>query len=425
MDILILIFLILLNGVFAMSEIAVISARRARLQQLSNEGNAGARVALELADDPNQFLATVQVGITLVGILAGAFGSAALADQFATFLSRSPLLAPYAPAISLALIVLFITYFSLVIGELVPKRIALLRAESLAALLAPAMRRLSVLAAPVVRVLSFSTELILLAFGIRPGTSSSVTEEEVKLMIEEGTQVGVFEPMEEEMVHQVFLLADQTVADLMTPRTDLVWLNLDDPPGKIQQQIATSHYSQFPVARDNLDHLLGLVHAKDLLAQIVDGQSLAVDAVLQPPIYVPGSVPAFRMLAQFQETHSHVAFVIGEYGELLGLITAHDIVEAIVGDLPEAREEPEIVQRADGSWLVDGRLPIYELKELLDVDELPAEDVQDFRTLGGFVMTYLGRIPAEGDGFDWAGFRFEVVDMDRNRVDKVLINHEL
>lgn len=418
-----LLFLLLLNGVFAMSEIALISARRTRLQQLASEGNTGAAVALDLADKPNQFLATVQIGITLVGILAGALGSATIAGHLAAPLARIPFLTPYSEVISIGLIVLTITYLSLVIGELVPKRLAILRPEWIASLLAPSMRLISRGTAPIVHLLSYSTDGIVRLFGIKSTDSPEMLEEDVKLMIEQGTQTGIFAPIEEKLVRQIFLLGDQTLQDLIVPRTEIVWLDLDAPLSEIQQQISTSHHTRFPVARGSLDDVVGIVLAKDLLVQQLQDRPFNLEAILNLPVFVPATMSALSVLTRFQEAHTQIALVIGEYGELQGLVTVNDILETMVGDLPEsdAEVEPEIVQRADGSWLVDGLLPLHELKALLQQKELPGEDEQEFRTLGGFVMSYLGHVPKVGDCFEWDMFSFEVVDMDGHRVDKVLI----
>lgn len=415
--------LILLNGVFAMSEIAVISARRARLQQLANKNNFGARIALNLAEKPNQFLATVQVGITLVGILAGAVGSATVAQKLAPLLEPLPFLGSYSEAVSIGLVVLVTTYLSLVVGELVPKRIALLRSEWIAARFAPIMHLISIGASPVVRLLSLSTDFIVDRLGIQESAESQVSEEEIKLMIEEGTQEGVIDPIEEELVQQVFLLGDQTLKDLIVPRTEIVWINLEDSKAEIEEKIAGSRHTRFPVARGNLDDVVGIVLAKDLLIQCVQNQTLNVEAAMYPPLYVPATMPALNILERFQSYHTQIALVVGEYGEMVGLVTINDIVEAMVGDLPESEAEVafEIVQRLDGSWLVDGLLPLHELKDLLQQETLPGEDEQGYRTLGGFVMNFLGHVPQESDRFEWGGYRFEVVDMDGHRVDKVLI----
>lgn len=380
-------------------------------------------MALELANTPNQFLSTIQIGITLIGILAGAFGGATLAEELAAELSRVRWLAPYSEAIGVSVVVMGITYLSLVVGELAPKRLALNNAERIASTVAPWMQTLSRVASPVVRLLSLSTELVLRALGMRPSLETPVTEEEIKLMIEQGTQVGVFVPAEQEMVKQVFRLADRTVGALMIPRPEVIWLDPNDSPEEVRRKITASGYSQFPVAQGELDNVLGLVYATDLLTQILDGQLIDLQAALRPALYVPESMLVLDVLERLKETYSQVVLVIDEYGGFQGLITIHDILEAIVGDIPLPDEvaEAEVVQREDGSWLMDGRLLVDELKEIVRLEKLPYEEEARYQTLGGLVMTSLGRVPSTGDNFEWGGLRFEVVDMDGHRVDKVLV----
>ena len=423
LEVLFIILLVLTNAIFALSEMAVVSARKARLQQRAEAGDHGARVALELANAPSRFLSTVQIGITLVGILAGALGGATIAEALAKQLSGLEILAPYSEAIGISIVVLAIAYLSLVIGELVPKRLALNNPERVASMMAPSMRTLSKMVSPIAHVLSLSTETVLRVLGVQASSEQTITEEEIKLMIEQGARSGVFELSEQEMVNRVFRLGDRTVNALMTPRHEITWLDLNDAVEEIQQKIAASGHSCFPVAQDNLDNVLGLAQAKDLLTLSLTGQPFGLAAVLRPALFVPEAMPALEVLERFKETRSHTALVINEYGGLQGLVTIKDVLEAIVGDIPSAGEEaePEIVQRADGSWLVDGRLLTDELKELLQVEKLPNEEAGDYQTLGGFVMTFLGRVPSAGDRFEWAEISFEVVDMDGRRVDKVLI----
>jgi len=420
-EILVLVVLILVNGLFAMAEIAVVSARKTRLQQQAQEGNKRAQVALELANAPNQFLATIQIGITLVGIMAGAFGGATIAEELAGMLEQVPLLAPYSEAIGVGIVVLTITYFSLVIGELVPKRLGLNNAERVAARLAPSMRTLSRLASPLVRLLGLSTDLALRLLRVRPEQEAPVSEEEIKLLLQQGTRAGAFEPAEQEMVEHVFRLGDATVEALMTPRLEVVWLDLDDPAEEVRRVVATGGYSRFPVARGDLDHVLGMVYARDLLADGLDGQPFDLEANLRPALYLPETITALEAVEQLRMNHTDAALVIDEYGGFEGLLTVEDILEAIVGDIlaPGELVEPEAVQREDGSWLLDGTLPIDEVRDLLGIDSLPHEGSQ-YQTLGGLVMLCLGRIPSAGDHFHCCGWRFEVVDMDRLRVDKVM-----
>ena len=420
-EILILALLILINGLFAMAEIAVVSARKTRLQQQAQEGDKKAQAALELANAPNQFLATVQIGITLVGIMAGAFGGATIAEELAGVLEQVPLLAPYSEAIGVAVVVLVITYLSLVAGELVPKRLGLNNAERVAARLAPFMRTLSRLASPLVRLLSLSTDLAMRLLGVRPEQETPVSEEEIKLLLQQGTRAGVFEAAEQEMVEQVFRLTDATVKVLMIPRPDVVWLNLDDPVEETRRIVATGGHSRFPAARGDLDHVLGLVYAKDLLAKGLDGRPFDLEATLRPALFLPESITVLEAVEQLKRNHTDAALVIDEYGGFEGLLTVADILQAIVGDISVPGEvvESGAVQREDGSWLLDGMLPVDEVRELLGIDSLPHEGSL-YQTLGGLVLLCLGRIPSTGDQFQCCGWQFEVVDMDSRRVDKVL-----
>lgn len=423
LEVSVVVLLILLNGIFAMSEIAVVSARKTRLRQWAEEGNAKARAALELANNPNQFLATIQIGITLVGILAGAFGGATIAKELTVILNDISWLAPYSHPLSLALVVGVIAYLSLIVGELVPKRLALNNPERLAMAIAAPMQVLSRVAYPAVHLLGLSTELLLRALGMRPSTEPLVTEEEIRALIEQGTQAGMFEEAEQEMVERVFRLGDRRVSAVMTPRTEIVWLDREASALEIRRTITESAHSRFLVADGSLDNVLGVVHAKDLLAHILGEQVVNLEATLQQPLYVPESMRALKVLELFKQSGTHIALVIDEYGGIQGLVTPNDILEAIVGDLPEAGEqvEPLAVQREDGSWLLDGMLPVDEFKDLFDLGELPGEDQGIYQTLAGFVVMQLGRIPAATDYFVWEGLKIEVVDMDGNRVDKVLV----
>jgi putative hemolysin len=419
----IVLFLIILNGAFAMAEIAVVSARRTRLQQLANEGDSKARAALELANEPNHFLGTVQIGITLIGILAGVFGGATIAGEIALVLENVPLLAAYSHPLSLASVVLIITFLSLIIGELVPKRLALNNPERIASVMARPMQALTRLASPGVYLLSVSTDAILRILGISPSTDPPVTEEEIRSLIAQGTQAGMFEEAEQEMVERVFRLGDRRASSVMTPRTEIVWVDSEAPLEEIQQTIAGSTHSRFVVAEGSLDDVLGVVQAKELLLHFLHGQPLDLTANLQQPLYVPESMRALEVLELFKQSAIHIALVIDEYGGIQGLVTPSDILEAIVGDLPVAGEEhdPLAVRREDGSWLLDGMLSIDDFKELFQLGRLPDEDQGVYQTLAGFVIMQLGRIPLVSDHFEWAGLRLEVVDMDGNRVDKVLV----
>lgn len=422
-ELVIVILLILANGVFAMSETAFVSARRVRLQQWANEGNAKAAAALEFVNSPNRLLSTVQLGITLIGILAGAFGGATIAGAIAEYMRAVPWIAPYSDAIALALVVIIITYLSLVIGELVPKRIALNNPERIAMLMVRPMHVLSAIASPFIHLLSLSTEGILRLIGLRPSSEPPITEEEINVLIEEGTQIGTFEAAEQDMIERIFRLGDRRVSALMTHRPDIVWLDINDPLLEITQAIRDSTYSRFPACDGSLDNVLGMLHVKDLLLQSMAGQHLDLKAALQAPIYVIENSSILKVLELFKQTGQQAALVIQEYGDIEGLITFNDILEAIVGDISSRDEldHPQVVQRDDGSWLLDGMLPIDELKEILNVRVLPEESGGDYETLAGFMLTELGRIPAPADHFEWNKFRFEVMDMDGRRIDKVLV----
>ena len=419
MEILIILLLVVLNGIFAMSEIAVISARKARLQQWASDGNIKAQRALELADRPDHFLSTVQIGITLIGVLAGAFSEATVAEKLTARLSLTPWLAPYSQALGLGGVVLIITYLSLVIGELVPKRLALQNPERVACDVAAPMQILSVISFPIVSLLSASSEVVLRLLGARAGLEPPVTEEEIKVLIEQGTQAGVFQENEQDMLDGVFRLGDRNVGGLMTPRTEVVWLDAKQAWDEIRDKIIHSNYSRFPVCRGSLDNVLGVVQVKDILAHCLMGQVIDLKALLQTPLFIPENAPASKVLELFKESGKHLALVIDEYGGIEGLITINDLLEEIVGDIEMA--VPQAVQREDGSWLLDGLLTIDDLKEILDIKQLPGEDKSQYQTLGGFVMMVLGHIPAASDHFEWGGLHFEVVDMDGKRVDKVLV----
>ena len=421
-EILILILLILTNGLFSLSEMAVVSARKVRLQQRAEEGSKGAKTALSLASQPTRFLSTVQIGITLIGILSGAFGGATIADSLAAWVARYPALEPYSRAIGVGIVVTVITYFSLVIGELVPKRLALNNAERIAASVAPLMRFVSSVARPFVTFLSASTELVVRLLGVKPASEPTVTEEEVKILIEQGRETGVFEDVEQEIVERVFRLSDRTVNSLMTHRSEMVWLDVEDPLEANIRKIVSSGHTNFVVCRGDFEHVIGVLRAKDLLREYADGRSIAFPESLPMPPFMPEGVNALEVVARLRHDKSPVALIVDEYGTIDGMVTLTDVLEAIVGDIPALDEkgEPAATKREDGSWLLDGMMPVDELQMLLDLDELP-QDSNDYDTLGGLFMAQLGRVPAAGDSFVWNEMRFEVMDMDGHRVDKVLI----
>lgn len=421
-EISILVMLILLNGVFALAELAIVSSRRERLQTLADSGNSGAAIALRMSMEPTALLSTVQVGITLIGILAGAFGGAALTNELAQLIAPLPLIGPYSQGIALAIVVGTITFFSVVIGELVPKRLALRSPERLAASVARPMSWLSNLARPVVRLLSLATAFFLRLLGVGDDISEvAVTEEEIRVLLEEGALAGVFEEAERDMVASIFRFGDRQLRSMMTPRTELVWLDVNDSDEVIRETITNSRHSRFPVAEGSLDRVIGLLEAKDLLSSSWSTASLDLTSIIRTPLFLPETMLALRALERFKQTGIQMALLVDEFGGVEGAVTLFDMMEAIVGDIPTLEEiaEPPVVQREDGSYLVEGSLDSDDLKELLDIGILPEEG--DYQTLGGFVVVMVGRLPRVGDHFEWDRFRFEIVDMDGNRVDKVLI----
>ncbi len=422
-ELLIILLLIVANSVFAMSEAALLSARKARLQQRANQGDRRAAAALELANQPSTFLATVQIGITLIGILAGAFGGAAIASSLAEALRSVPFLAPSAEPLAFGLVVLLTTYLSLIIGELVPKRLALTNPERIIGLVAAPMRLLSRLAAPLVRFLDGSTNLVLILLGARASTEPEVTEEEIRVMIAQGTQAGTFEEAERELVDGVFRLADVRVDALMTPRTEVTWFDVNEPIESVRDKLVKSGKSRFPVARGSLDDVIGVVRAKDLLGRALANEPFDLTACLQPPLFVPESLTALKLLNRFRDANTHIALIIDEYGGLRGVVTIADVLAEIVGGIYlEETSEPEVVQREDGSWLVDGMIMIDELAELFPMLRLPDESEREYQTLGGYLMSQFGRIPQVSDVYEADGLRFEIVDMDGYRVDRVLVS---
>jgi putative hemolysin len=422
-EIVIVILLILVNGLFSMSEMAIVSAKKNRLQHKAENGDSGAARALELAKNPNRFLSTVQVGITLIGILSGAYGGATIAEQIGAEFNKIPGFAPYSEGIGVGIVVIAITYLSLVLGELVPKRLALNSAERVAASIAPLMSTLSRAATPIVSILSGSTNLVIRILGVRPSGEPEVTEADLKSMLDQGTESGVFEETEQDMVVRIFRLSDRGISALMTPRTEIVFLDFDAEQDEIHQKIVRYPFSRFPVIQGTSDNIIGFVHSRDLLLQRVDGTPFDIQQVLRQPLFLPESTPALDVLEKLRATGVELAVIIDEYGGVLGLVCMIDILEAIVGNVfnPHGDFEAQATRREDGSWLFDGMILIDEIKDYLDVDELPATDEGNYDTLSGLMMAELGRIPVSGDYFDWKNLRFEVVDMDGRRVDKVLI----
>jgi putative hemolysin len=426
-QIIIILILIIINGLFAMGEIVIVSSRKTRLQQWVNEGNAKAKTALDLAQEPTMFLSTVQAGITLIGILVGALGEAMLSGKLAEKLHRIHAIAPYSMAISLVLVVIVITYISLIIGELVPKRLGLYDPERLALVLSPWLRLFSVIVSPVVKILSSSTDAALWslrALGIKQSQEPTISQEEIKVMIEQGTAAGTFEEAEQDIIERVFSLNDQRVGRLMVPRTKIVWIDLNDTPAAIQRTLRANDFTRFPVCDVDLDNIVGVVHVKSLLDSCIANLPFDIKKRMRPPIFVPKQMPTLKVLELFKQSGMYIAIVIDEYGSIIGLVSLNDILEAIIGNLSpvDKKKEPQVTRRDDGSWLMDGMLPIERFKEIVETDRLP--DEEKYQTLGGFIMAQTGCVPQPGHRFTWENLRIEVLDMDHNRIDKVLVSKD-
>jgi putative hemolysin len=421
-EITIILLLLAANGVFAMTEIAVVSARKARLKRLAAQGDARAAAALQLAESPNTFLPTVQVGITLVGVLAGAFGGATIAEEIAAALQSVPPLAPYGKAIGIAVVVITITYLSLVIGELVPKRLALANPEGIARVMARPMKALARAANPAVKLLGLSTDVVLRLFGARRDAKPKFRTEEVKVMIEEGLEAGVLSRGESEMVESVLSLDRLPVKDIMTPRPNLIFLNRHDPHEAVWHKIVVSAHTHFPVYENDRDNIVGMVSVKALYANLAAGAPVKLSDLMTPPLVAPETETVQQLLDTFKRSGKHVALVADEFGGIAGLVTLVDVLEAIVGGLPsqEERLKPKALPRDDGSWLLDGQLETDELQRRLAGVSVPREPGREFKTVAGLVLAQLNRFPQEGDAFDWQGWRFTVIDIDRQRVNKVL-----
>lgn len=422
-EVLIILGLILLNGFFSMSEMAIVSAKKNRLQTKANKGSKKAATALKLAENPNQFFSTVQFGITLIGILSGAYGGATLAQKIGQEIAKISGFESYGEGIGVAIVVILITYLSLVVGELVPKRIALNSAEKVSVSVAGIMNFLSKLAKPFVFLLSKSTNLLLRVLGVKAASEPAVTEEDLKNMLMEGKQTGVIEESEQTMVERIFRLSDRDVSAVMTPRTEIVFLELDDTQEEILQKITESPYTRFPVISESYDDVIGIVNSKDLLLQLSSHGKIDLEKVMQDAFFLPETTPALETVEILKKSGFEIALIIDEYGGVLGLVGMGDILQSIIGNVssPLETEDEEVVLRDDGSWLFDGMIQIDELKEHLGIERLPEEEEGRYETLSGLMMAVLNRIPLTGDYFDWNDFRFEVVDMDGRRVDRVMV----
>ena len=421
MEILFLLFLIIVNGMFAMSEIALVTAKRSRLQKLAGEGDKAAEVAVSLGQEPTRFLSTIQIGITSIGILNGIVGEGALAEPLSLWMHALGMALDISKIVATAVVVLSITYVTIVIGELVPKRLGQFNPEGIARLVSRPMRTLAAITRPFVRLLSASTDTILRLMGKNPQMLPSVTEEEIHAMLEEGSEAGIIEQQEHEMVRNVFRLDDRQLGTLMVPRADIVYLDVALPLEENIERVTGSEHSRFPVCQGGLQSLLGVVNAKQMLAQTLKGGLTDFTAHLQPCVYVPETLTGMELLEHFRLSGTQMVFVVDEYVEIQGLVTLQDLLEAVTGEfVPRNIEDSWAVQREDGSWLLDGMIPVPELKDTLDLKSVPEEDKGLYHTLSGLLMLLLGRMPVTGDVMEWEGWRLEIIDLDGKRIDKVL-----
>jgi len=425
MDVAILLALIALNALFAMAEVALLTAKRSKLQRMVDAGDRQAAAALELGEDPNRFLSTVQIGITTIGILNGVVAESALSAPVAIWLEGLGVANDTSGWLASTLIVVIITYLSIVFGELVPKRIGQTNPEPIARIVAKPMLTLALVARPLVKLLSGSTQLLLRAVGIRHAGAPVVTEEEIHALLEEGSDAGVIEENERQMVRNVFRLDDRQITSLMVPRGDIIALDLEEPLNENLQRIQASEHSRFPVCKGGFDEVVGIINAKVLLAQTLRGETPDFKTDLQPAVFVPESLTGMELLEHFKSSGVQMAFVIDEYGEIQGLITLQDLIEAIAGEFkPDDHEDAWAIQRQDGTWLLDGIIPVPELKDTLGLEAVPEEDKGRYNTLSGMLMLLMGRIPSAGEAVEWEHWRFEVVDMDGKRIDKVMASRQ-
>ncbi|MGG9971516.1 hemolysin family protein [Ferruginibacter sp. SUN002] len=418
-EIFILLILIFVNALFVISEIALVSARKGRLESMANKGDAKARKALELSENPEVFLSAAQIGITLIAILTGLYSGEKFSSDLEPYVAKIDLLKPYAPTISTGIIVIIVTFLSIIFGELIPKRLGLMRAEKIARLVAGPMDLFSKFTYPIVWLLSRISSLLFRLFNVKPATDNAVTEEEIKAMITEGSEHGTIEEEEKEIIERVFHLGDRNITSLMTHRTDIEWLDVDSTVQDVKDKLATITYSTYPVCEKQVDDIKGIIYIKDLLK--ADDQT-SLRQLLKPALFVPENNNPYQLLEKIKETKIHSCFIVNEYGTLEGMITLNDILEAIVGDVPQTgQEEYEVVERADGTYLVDAQIPFYDFLSRFEKTEWMNEGEHEFDTLAGFVLHELERIPETGETFDWRGFQFEIIDMDGQRIDKLLV----
>ena len=424
MEILIITVLLILNGVFSMFEIALVSSRKSRLQEKANFGSQGAKTALLLLHEPEKILSALQVCITLVGIVSGAFGGIALSEDMVPVFQKISFLAPYADVLAVTFVVGFITYFSLIIGELVPKTIALNNPERIAIALSPAMKITGSVLYPVVIFLSVSTKMVLTLFRVKKKADVPITEEELRLLLKQGSEQGVIEKEESDIINEVIRFGDKNAGSIMTPRGEVEWIDSTDTPEEILEMVKKSSFSRMPVCVKSIEEVTGIAAKKDILTYYINNQSLQLDSLLVDPLFVPEQMPAIKVLQLFRETKNHFAIVINEYGSMEGIVTLHDVTENLIGDLPESEDgdEPEAYKRDDGSYLIDGSMKLGDVKDLLEIRYLyeKGRERTSINTIGGYAMFKLNKIPRIGDKFRIEGFVFEIVDMDGNRVDKLM-----
>jgi putative hemolysin len=418
-EIFVLGLLIIINGLLVMSEIALVSARKSRLESMAKKGDDKAKTALELAENPEKFLSTAQIFITLIAILTGVYSGEKFGHYMKPYVEKIELLQPYADSISTVIIVIVVTFLSIIFGELVPKRLGMLRAEKIARLVAGPMNALSVVTYPIVWLLSKISQLFFKLFNIKTSTDNAVTEEEIKAMVAEGSEHGAIEEEEKDIIERLFHLGDRNITSLMTHRTDIAWFDGSETVQQVKDKMDTVIYSSYPVCEETVDNIKGVISVKDLLKAPPD---VLLKDIAKPALFVPENNTAYQLLEKFKETKIHGCFIVNEYGTLEGMITLNDILEAIVGDVPQTgQDEYEIIERTDGTFLVDGQIPFYDFLSRFEKTEWLNEDDHDFDTLAGFVLHELEHIPETGEKFDWRGFDFEIIDMDGQRIDKLLV----
>ena len=417
-EILIILGLILLNGLFSMAEIALVSARKARLEAQANKGDLRAKAALGLANKPESFLSTVQIGITLIGILTGIYSGEKIVDDIEVMLQKIPAFQPYANGIATTLVVVILTFFSLILGELLPKRLGLTAPEAIAKMVAAPMKIINIITWPFVWLLNKTTNILIKLFNIKT-TDNQVTEEEIKAIISEGTEHGAIEATEQEIIERIFHLGDRNITSLMTHRHDIIWFDINDNENTIKEKILQEPHSVYPICHNSIDNIKGIVSIKDMY---VTPDDIPFKDSMKPALFVPENNSPYQLLERFKESKIHTCFVVDEYGTLLGLITLNDILEAIVGELPQQDvEDYEVKEREDGTFLVDAQIPFYDFLTKFEKTEWMNEGEQEFDTLAGFILHRMERIPQSGDKMDWSGFHFEILDMDGHRIDKVLV----